>query len=299
MKGENFVELRQLEYFLMVSKLKNFTRAAEKLYISQPAITSSINTLETELGVKLFRRSKRRIELTTEGRTFYNYVNVVMNDVDNMFLEMNNLREKKKGLIKVAVDSWISASHFFPIYRKFSYKYPDTKINFISCDQDRIQYLLKSEGYDLAIVLGNDDEYTKSCMKILEGEIQAFSTTPLKNSKEISYLCDNDILLMDGEYSFNKKILDHFDKNEMNILCKASCSNIIEEVLLDTHAVALLPDCMIFQSDTIQKYKIKPSIRYSLNVIWQEESATGSVKNFIDGFYEYYNNERRGLEIGY
>ena len=61
------MELRQLEYFQMASRLKNITRAAERLRVSQPNITVAIKKLEGELGIQLFDRSQKQLSLTPEG----------------------------------------------------------------------------------------------------------------------------------------------------------------------------------------------------------------------------------------
>jgi len=65
------MELRQLEYFLMVSDLASFTRAAERLYVSQPAVTNAVRSLEEELGIQLLDRSQRKVTLTAEGKIFH------------------------------------------------------------------------------------------------------------------------------------------------------------------------------------------------------------------------------------
>ena len=64
------MELRQLEYFQMASRLKNITRAAERLRVSQPNITVAIKKLEGELGIQLFDRSQKQLSLTPEGAVF-------------------------------------------------------------------------------------------------------------------------------------------------------------------------------------------------------------------------------------
>lgn len=64
------MNLQQLEYFLALAKLLNFTRVAEKYYISQTAVTQQIKSLEEQLGVKLFNRTKRYVELTLAGSIF-------------------------------------------------------------------------------------------------------------------------------------------------------------------------------------------------------------------------------------
>ena len=66
------MNIKQLECFIEVAKTMNFTRAAQNLYITQPAVTHQIQTLEDELGLKLFIRSKHNVELTPAGQSFYN-----------------------------------------------------------------------------------------------------------------------------------------------------------------------------------------------------------------------------------
>ena len=64
------MEFRQLRYFVTVARELNFTRAAEKLRVAQPALSRQVRQLEEELGVRLFERTKRRVELTPSGAAF-------------------------------------------------------------------------------------------------------------------------------------------------------------------------------------------------------------------------------------
>ena len=64
------VELRQLKYFLAVAEELNFARAAERLHMTQPPLTVAIRKLEEELGVRLFERTTRRVQLTDAGERF-------------------------------------------------------------------------------------------------------------------------------------------------------------------------------------------------------------------------------------
>mgnify|MGYP000273188610 CR=1 FL=1 len=61
---------RQVEYFLAVAEELNFTRAAERLFVSQTAVTQQIKALEEQLGVKLFERTKKKVVLTPAGMIF-------------------------------------------------------------------------------------------------------------------------------------------------------------------------------------------------------------------------------------
>ena len=72
------MELRQLEYFQMASRLKNITRAAERLRVSQPNITVAIKKLEAELGIQLFDRSQKQLALTPEGAVLLNRIELAL-----------------------------------------------------------------------------------------------------------------------------------------------------------------------------------------------------------------------------
>ena len=91
------MELRQLEYFQMVCRLGNVTRAAESLHTSQPNVTAAIQKLEGELGVALFGRTKKRFTLTPEGEIFLQRINLALGQIADALLEISDYRQLKKG----------------------------------------------------------------------------------------------------------------------------------------------------------------------------------------------------------
>ncbi|HWA25456.1 MAG TPA: LysR substrate-binding domain-containing protein [Lacunisphaera sp.] len=76
------MELRHLRYFHAAAELLNFSRAAERLHVAQPALSRQIRDLEDELGTRLFDRNRRRVLLTDAGRTFFSHVAKVLAQVD-------------------------------------------------------------------------------------------------------------------------------------------------------------------------------------------------------------------------
>ena len=93
------MELRQLEYFQMASRLRNITRAAERLRVSQPNITVAIKKLEAELGIQLFDRSQKQLALTPEGAVFLNRVELALRNIQDAVLEVNDYKQLQKGTI--------------------------------------------------------------------------------------------------------------------------------------------------------------------------------------------------------
>lgn len=91
LRRREHVNFTQIHYFITVAKTLSFTKAAEMLYITQPAISRHINTMEEELGFPLFTRNKRKLQLTPEGR-------ILAEELDKVFFSYNAaVRKAKRG----------------------------------------------------------------------------------------------------------------------------------------------------------------------------------------------------------
>ncbi|MCI9156023.1 MAG: LysR family transcriptional regulator [Lawsonibacter sp.] len=97
------MELRTLRYFTVVAQELNITRAAEKLCMSQPPLSNQIKGLEEELGVQLFLRGKRRLELTEEGRLLLRRAYQLLELAEKTRQELADLREGMSGTICVGM----------------------------------------------------------------------------------------------------------------------------------------------------------------------------------------------------
>ena len=95
------MELRQLRYFLMLANELHFKRAAEKLFIVQPALTKQIQDLEAELGIILFDRNKRNVKLSVAGEFFKNEVTKVFEGLEKAKNEVKQVEIGKKGEVKI------------------------------------------------------------------------------------------------------------------------------------------------------------------------------------------------------
>ena len=102
------MELRQLRYFTALAEELNFTRAAERLHISQPPLSAQIAQLESELGVKLFDRTSRKVSLTDAGATFLRDVRVIQTRLKEATQRVQDIHSGLAGRIEIGV----SGSHF-------------------------------------------------------------------------------------------------------------------------------------------------------------------------------------------
>ena len=121
------MELSQLEVFLAVAREKRFSRAAEKLFRTQSAVSQTIAKLEDELGEALFDRSSREGILTDAGQLLYEYAEKLLNLRSEAAESLAELREVQKGKLAIAANEF-TALYLLPVLAEFRRLHPMIKI---------------------------------------------------------------------------------------------------------------------------------------------------------------------------
>jgi len=123
------MELLQLKYFVTVARLEHMTRAAEELRIAQPALSKTIKTLEKSLGVLLFDRHGKHIQLNQYGRTFLKRVNQALSALEDGKRELADLSGETFGDVKLAV---VVGSNLLPgLLSSFRAQHPNISFNLL------------------------------------------------------------------------------------------------------------------------------------------------------------------------
>ena len=123
------VDLELYRVFYVVAKHKHMTRASEELHISQPAISQSIKKLEDQLGGTLFLRSNKGMELTEEGKMFFEYVKGALELINNAENEFTSFKDLSKGEIKIGCSTTLTKLILLDALKEFHKDYPNININ--------------------------------------------------------------------------------------------------------------------------------------------------------------------------
>ena len=107
------MEFKQLESFIAVLDMQSFSKAAEKLFVTQPTVSTQIATLERELDTQLLIRSSKDVQPTREGRIFYRYAKEILDKRHQALLSFQNLKNPVGGVISIAASS-IPIRHYLP-----------------------------------------------------------------------------------------------------------------------------------------------------------------------------------------
>jgi len=140
------------KFFNEVAKAGNVTRASERLFVSQSAVSQAIRQLEERLECKLFSRSTRGVELTAEGTMLYSYISKATTLIENAQDKLLKMKELSEGEIVIGASDTACSLYLLPILEKFSTKYPEINISVINRTTRELLTLLKSGTVDISFV---------------------------------------------------------------------------------------------------------------------------------------------------
>lgn len=146
------MELRLLRYFLTAAQEKNITRAAEYLYITQPTLSRQLTQLEDEMGVTLFDKSSRRLELTEAGRLLQRRAVEILELVDKTEKELSS-EGGEEGTVSLCCGEISSVQVVADLFRAFRDKYPRVHLELYAANAELASERLEQGLADMAVFL--------------------------------------------------------------------------------------------------------------------------------------------------
>lgn len=147
------MEIRVLRYFLTVVREESITKAAEVLHITQPTLSRQLSQMEEEVGVKLFHRGARRIELTNEGILLRRRAEEILQLVDKTEKELIEQEEQVEGKISIGCGE-IAAVQVLPkLIKTFREKYPQVTFDIFTATADLVKEQMDKGLLDIGLLL--------------------------------------------------------------------------------------------------------------------------------------------------
>lgn len=147
------VNLELYRVFYTVAKCGSLTRAADELFISQPAVSQAIKQLEGQLGTPLFNRTHRGMELSEQGgKQIFDIVARALGELDEAENKLKEINSKATGTIRISASDTIFSYVVIDKIAEYHEKFPDVKINLINCITTETLDLLKNNKCDIAFL---------------------------------------------------------------------------------------------------------------------------------------------------
>lgn len=147
------MDLYQIRYFLTITETGNFSRAAERLYLSQPSLSTGIKKLEKELGVTLFERGGRRTVLTAAGRSFLKKATVILEQYQTALHELKGFHDEPT--LRIGVLSTMQVTEVANLVSTFRAHYPNVIIELYEGNLEQLRDNLEQGEVDVALTVLN------------------------------------------------------------------------------------------------------------------------------------------------
>jgi DNA-binding transcriptional LysR family regulator len=159
------MDIQGIQAFLTVSKTGSFSRAAERLYLTQPAVSKRIQALEDSLGITLFDRIGKTVRLTEAGHALLPSCRRIMGEIAESERIISNLRRTTSGLLSLATSHHIGLHRLPSILRDYSRRYPEVELKVSFMDSEQACQQIISGDIELAIITLPDEPDQRLEMK--------------------------------------------------------------------------------------------------------------------------------------
>lgn len=144
----------RLQVFNTVAKRLNFTKAAQELFITQPAVTKHIHEIEKHFKVKLFERNGTKIKLAPAGETLLQYTEQLFTVYRNLEFELNAFSQQHTGKLRIGASTTVAQYVLPPVLAAFHTKFKDIKLTMSINNTEQIEQALQDKSIDLGIIEG-------------------------------------------------------------------------------------------------------------------------------------------------
>ena len=176
----------RLTVFISVARHLNFTRAADELRISQPAISRHIHELESAYKVQLFERTGNKVALTAAGEVFLKHAESILENYKALQVEMNLLSGNFSGELHVGASTTIAQYVLPPVIAKFISRFPDVKLTVTSGNSVQIEQALEEHRIDVGLIEGRHRNMSLRYIPFAKDELVLVTSVLNKVAEEMS-----------------------------------------------------------------------------------------------------------------
>lgn len=270
------MDFHHLKYFTEVAKHKSFSKAARHLHISQSAISRTVHALEDELGVLLFLRTAKSVELTDAGTIFLNHAKRSVFIFEHLKTDFENEFKLEQGSIHIGLPPITEAPVFARLLGEFKKIYPQINLELYEYGSKKVEIAVQEGMTDLGIICTTPKPEYDSLF-LLEDPVCVLlpSSHPLAARKEVKLaeLVDESFVLYRDDFNLHDEIIMKCKKADFTpkIMFETSQRELMIQTVGAELGVALLPSRLCPPSPDIAVRPLRGTpIIHRLYVIWRK-----------------------------
>ena len=242
------MELRHLKYFLAVAEELNFTKAAEKLFISQPPLSRQIAELEEEIQARLFIRNNKKVALTEAGKYFKNEVTALFQNLEHITVKTKKIAENVSGEFRIAYISSIYSAVISDLIKHLKEQFPYVNFKLFEVSTTKQISALEQGKIDLGIIRSPvKSPKIKSQLWFRDGFSVVYnkSLIQIKSEEDIPNLKDETFVFFNKDYAphYHEVLLElcAFYGFEPQVVHESNNINSIVQLVKNGLGVSIVP----------------------------------------------------------
>ena len=294
------MKLEWMHCFVEIAATGSLNKAADNLYLTQPAVSKMMQALEKELGVTLLLRRKTGVSLTEHGELFLRYAKTILHSYEAYLADralLQNQQADYNGTLELVVSSSLLQIYYKPIKSQLKKAFPRTRIAFVEADVLAAAQLLANAPHRLAIVSFSDEmKATLDSPIIIETIYQSHLVCCVNKDSPLS---STSYPLIESTLDPAVLIQIQFAKSNFGFVIDDICNmrttnlNMIRTAILsDDNACVLMPQCIIeklFQADEISQLPIMPQRLIGFGLMYHQEALNKGY--FTNAFFKQFKRE--------
>lgn len=255
------MDIQNIRAFLMVAETRSFSRAAEKLFITQPAISKRIATLEYSLDCQLFDRLGKNVQLTQAGEALIPSYQRIVAEITESRRIISTLRSQVSGHLKFGTSHHIGLHRLPPILKQYTNQYPQVELDIQFMDSEQAAALILKGNIELALItLPDDIETPLTTIPIWTDTMYCMVANDhvlaKKKNVTIKQLSEHGVLLQ-AQSTHTRDIIDQALKlnTSIKIIMESNYLETIKAMIQNGLGWGVLPESMI--DDSLHSLKIK------------------------------------------
>ena len=288
------MEIHQLEYVVAVAKHKSFTQAARAINSSQSSLSQQINKLEKELGIKIFERTTRRVNITPAGAEFINHALRILSEVNQAQRTVQEYLSTNRGHIKIGLIPVSSHYGLTVQIAEFQKNYPRIKLDFIEYECENLQKMLLDGKIDIGFFSETEPDPRIRMIRLLNDKLILVTNNlhPLATQGSVSLadLANEKFIIPSPESGLYVNFLQACRNAgfEPKILYQCTQVETILDFLCHGLGVTLLSTAVAsrYMHYDISMVSIVPTIRRRISLAVLKESKMSPALNVFIKFFQ-------------
>ncbi|MPW24237.1 LysR family transcriptional regulator [Alkalibaculum sp. M08DMB] len=295
------MNLTQIKYFIAAGKYLNFTKAAEELFTTQPTISKQIDSLEKDLGFKLFERNRKKMKLTPCGDILLEEFQKVIVNLEKAISRANQVHSGNGGHLNIGFPTSLDITGILPgVFKQFTVLYPDIILDLFTYNFKNLKTKLIEDDLDLILTRSfekiSDDSKFISKIPISRSNPRVYFNKQSLNLPDTYTFEDLKniplILLGDNEFVLgNKYVLAlalKYGLNTTNIIRANTLETMFVYIESGAGISILGSSYQIFKSNNISNWELEErKNQVGTDMFWKSETQNHSVEVFINYIKNY------------